>query len=72
MGWAFGGSVPVGVRFYALLQVALGTILLCSGYQVSFRVVKQLGCDVNHPPLSSAEVTYCLYFPSRPSWALLG
>jgi hypothetical protein len=45
----------VGARFYAPLQLALGTVLLCSGYPVSFRVVKQLGCDVNHPPPSSAE-----------------
>ena len=45
-----------GAGFYAPLQVALGTILLCSGYQVSFRVVEQLGCDVNHTPPSSTEV----------------
>jgi hypothetical protein len=56
MGRTIGGSVPMGARFYAPLQMALGTILLCTGYQVSSKVVKQLGCNVNHPPPSSSEV----------------
>ena len=56
MGWTVG-SFPVGASFYAPLQMTLGPpILLCSGYQVSLQVVKQLGCYVNHPPPSSTEV----------------
>lgn len=50
--------------------MALGTILLYCGYQVSFRVVKQLGCDVNHPPPSSAPVKE--YIPLLPLLAFVG
>ena len=42
----------------------------------SLQGVKQLGCGVDHPPLSSAKVKarveLYLYSPSGPSWPVLG
>jgi len=42
----------------------------------SFLGVKQPGCDVDHPPPSSAKVKerveLCLYSPSEPSWPVQG
>jgi hypothetical protein len=47
-----------------------------SGYQVSLPGVKRLGHGVNHPPSSGVRVKervqLCLYFPSGPSWPVLG
>jgi len=42
----------------------------------SFPGIKQLGCGINHPPLSGAKVEekveLYLYSPSGPSWPVLG
>jgi len=42
----------------------------------SWRGVKQLGCDIDHPPPSSMEVKerveLYLYSSSRPSWPVWG
>jgi len=42
----------------------------------SFLGIKQLGCAINHPPSSSAEVkervNLFLYSPFGPSWPVLG
>jgi hypothetical protein len=50
--------------------------LLYNGHQVSFLGVKQPGLGVDHPPPSSAEVKerveLYLYYPSGPSWPVLG
>jgi hypothetical protein len=50
--------------------------LLYNGYRVSFQGVKRPWRGVDHPPSSSAEVKerveLYLYFPSGPSWHVLG
>jgi hypothetical protein len=50
-------------------------ILLDDGYQVSFPGVKWVGCGINYPPPSSAEikemVELYLIFPSSPSWPVI-
>jgi hypothetical protein len=49
---------------------------LYNGYRVSLPGVKRPGRGANHPPSSSAEVKerieLYLYFPSGPSWPVLG
>jgi len=50
--------------------------LLYNAYWVSFPGVKRPGHGVDHPPPSSVEVKerveLYLYYPSRPSWPVLG
>jgi len=50
--------------------------LLYSGFQASFLGVKQPGCGIDHPPQSRAEikerVELHLYYPSGPSWPVIG
>ena len=50
--------------------------LLYNGYWVSFQGVKWPGRGINHPTPSSTEVKerveLYLYFPSGPSWLVLG
>ena len=52
------------------------TSLLHNGYRVSLSGVKRPERGVNRPPQSSAEVKerveLCIYFPSAPSWPVLG
>jgi hypothetical protein len=66
--WArFSTAVQTGSEAHSA-SYAMGT--------GSFPGVKRPGRDVDHPPLSSAEVKervdLYLYFPSGPSWRVLG
>jgi hypothetical protein len=70
MGWVVWGSKPGG-------RPALGpTQLPIKWVPVSFPGVKRPGLGVDHPLLSSAKVKdrvkLYLYFPSKPSWPVLG
>jgi hypothetical protein len=75
--WMIQGSNPSwGEIFCTLLDTPWGTpSLLQNKYQVPFWGVRQPGCDVDHPPLSSAEVKerveLYLYSASGPSWSVL-
>jgi len=77
-GWTVWGSNPSGGEtFHTHPEQLCGPpSLLYNGYRVSFLGVKQPGCDVDHPPPSSAEVkervALHLYSPSGPSWPVLG
>jgi hypothetical protein len=82
MGTRHGLDVPGiesrwGRHFPHPSRPALGLhSLLYNGYRVPFPVVKRPGRGVNHPPQSSAEVKerveLYLYYPSGPSWPVLG
>jgi hypothetical protein len=67
----------MGARFSAPVQTGPGAYpASCTMVTGSFPGVKRPGRGVDHPPLSSAEVKervqLYLYFPSGPSWPVLG
>jgi len=69
--------MPVGARFAAPIQTGPGAHP--ASYTMgpgSFPGVKRPGRGDDHPPISSAEVKerveLYLYFPSGPSWPVLG
>jgi hypothetical protein len=71
------GSNPGGGGYFTPIQAVPGAHQ--ASYRMgtgSFLVVNRPGCHINHPPLSSAEVSVrvelYLYSPSGPSWPLLG
>jgi len=69
-GW-FKVLILVGARDFfsspAMPRQALGQSLHFGRYRVSFLVVKHSGCEVNHPPPSSAKVkNERSYTPSEP------
>ena len=56
-GWTVWGRIPVKMRFSAPVQT--GPRAYPTSYTIgtgSFLGIKQPGCGVDHPPLSSAEV----------------
>ena len=72
-----GIESPCGRDFLTLPDRPWGPpSLLYNEYRVSFPGVKRPGRGVDHPPPSSAEVKekveLYLYFPSGPSWPVLG
>jgi hypothetical protein len=72
-----GDRVPVGARFSAPVQTGPGTYpASCTMGTGSFPEVKQPGLGVDHPPPSSTKVRerveLYLYYPSGPSWPVLG
>jgi len=72
------GSNPSGTRFSTPVQAGSEAhpAFYIMGYWVSFLGVKQLGCDIDHPPSSSNKVkersTLYLYSLSGPSWPVVG
>jgi len=77
-GWTVRGSNPGGGRDFPhpsrpALRPTKPPIQWVLGF---FPGVKRPGRGVDHPPLSSAEVEWrvelCIYFPSGPSWPVLG
>jgi hypothetical protein len=76
--WTVRGSYPGGGEIFRTRPDRPCGLpsLLYNGYRVSFLEVKRPGCGVDHPPSSSARVKerveLYLYFPSGPSWPVLG
>jgi hypothetical protein len=75
-GWS-GDRILVGARFSAPVQTCPGAYpASCTMGTGSFPGVKQPGRGVDHPRPSSAEVKervqLYLYYPSGPSWPVLG
>ena len=77
-GWTVRGSNPGGGEIFRTSPDRPWgpPSLLYHGYRVSFRGAKRPERDVDHSPPSSAEVKervkLYLYFPSEPSWPVLG
>jgi hypothetical protein len=76
-GGRSGDRIPVGARLSAPVQTGPGA--RSASYTMgtgSFPGVKWPAPGVDHPHPSSAEVEerveLCLYFPSGPSWPVLG
>jgi hypothetical protein len=72
-----GDRIPVGVKFSAPVQTGPGAYpASCTMGTGLFPGVKRQGRGFDHPPPSSAEVKerveLYLYFPSGPSWPVLG
>jgi hypothetical protein len=72
-----GDRIPVGARFSTPVQTGTGAYpASCTMGTVSFPGVKRPGRGIDHPPPSSTKVKerveLYLYFPSGPSWPVLG
>ena len=79
MGWTGQGSKPGGGEARLSAPVRTGPGAHPAYYTMgtgSFPGVKRQRRGVDHPPLSSTEVKerveLYLYFPSEPSWSVLG
>jgi hypothetical protein len=72
-----GDRIPVGARLSAPVQSGPGSYpVSCTMGTGSFPAVKLSGLGVDHPPPFSIEfkerVELYLYFPSGPSWSVVG
>jgi len=78
MGWkVLGSNLSGGEIFRTCPDWSWGPpSLLHNRYWVSFPGVRLPGCGIDHPPPSSTEVKekveLYLYFPSGPSWHVIG